>query len=48
MEWLTDPQAWVALEGYIYFAMAFSVGVEMLNMRTRKTAAPGFEQAESG
>jgi len=25
--------------GYIYFAMAFSVTVEMLNMRVRKRAA---------
>ncbi|HEY3487407.1 MAG TPA: TerC family protein [Gammaproteobacteria bacterium] len=27
-------------KGYIYFAMAFSVGVEMLNMRLRKQAKP--------
>jgi predicted tellurium resistance membrane protein TerC len=27
-------------KGYVYFAMAFSVGVEMLNMRMRKTAEP--------
>jgi len=26
-------------KGYIYFAMAFSVGVEMLNIRMRKKAA---------
>ena len=26
-------------KGYIYFAMAFSLGVELLNMRLRKTAA---------
>jgi predicted tellurium resistance membrane protein TerC len=26
-------------KGYVYFAMAFSVGVEMLNMRARKVAA---------
>ena len=26
-------------KGYIYFAMAFSLGVELLNMRTRKKAA---------
>ncbi len=26
--------------GYIYFAMAFSLGVEMLNMRVRKLAGP--------
>jgi len=26
-------------KGYIYFAMAFSVGVEMLNIRVRKRAA---------
>ncbi len=27
-------------KGYIYFAMAFSVGVEMLNLRMRRKAAP--------
>jgi len=27
-------------KGYIYFAMAFSFGVEMLNMRVRRPAAP--------
>jgi predicted tellurium resistance membrane protein TerC len=27
-------------KGYIYFAMAFSLGVEILNMRLRKKAAP--------
>ena len=27
-------------KGYIYFSMAFSVGVEMLNLRIRKAAAP--------
>jgi len=27
-------------KGYIYFAMAFSVGVEMLNMRIRKGRQP--------
>jgi predicted tellurium resistance membrane protein TerC len=27
-------------KGYIYFSMAFSVGVEMLNLRIRKTAKP--------
>ena len=27
-------------KGYIYFAMAFSVGVEMLNIRMRRKAAP--------
>jgi len=27
-------------KGYIYFAMAFSVGVEMLNLRIRKARAP--------
>ena len=26
-------------KGYVYFAMAFSVGVEMLNIRMRKRAA---------
>jgi predicted tellurium resistance membrane protein TerC len=27
-------------KGYIYFAMAFSVGVEMLNLRLRRPHAP--------
>ena len=27
-------------KGYVYFAMAFSVGVEMLNMRMRKSTEP--------
>jgi predicted tellurium resistance membrane protein TerC len=27
-------------KGYVYFAMAFSLGVEMLNIRLRKKAAP--------
>jgi predicted tellurium resistance membrane protein TerC len=27
-------------KGYIYFAMAFSFGVEMLNMRMRKKTKP--------
>jgi predicted tellurium resistance membrane protein TerC len=27
-------------KGYIYFAMAFSFGVEMLNMRVRRPPAP--------
>jgi predicted tellurium resistance membrane protein TerC len=27
-------------KGYIYFAMAFSLGVEMLNLRLRAGAAP--------
>jgi predicted tellurium resistance membrane protein TerC len=26
-------------KGYIYFAMAFSIGVEMLNLRMRRNAA---------
>jgi len=27
-------------KGYIYFAMAFSLGVEVLNLRVRKKTAP--------
>ena len=27
-------------KGYIYFAMAFSIGVEMLNLRLRKKGPP--------
>ncbi len=30
-------------KGYVYFAMAFSLGVEMLNLRLRKRAAPPVE-----
>lgn len=30
-------------KGYVYFAMAFSVGVEMLNLRLRKRATPPVE-----
>jgi predicted tellurium resistance membrane protein TerC len=33
-------------KGYIYFAMAFSVGVEMLNIRVRKRAAKPVELHE--
>jgi predicted tellurium resistance membrane protein TerC len=33
-------------KGYIYFAMAFSVGVEMLNIRLRKKAAKPVELHE--
>jgi predicted tellurium resistance membrane protein TerC len=31
-------------KGYIYFAMAFSVGVEMLNMQLRKRTAPAAKE----
>jgi len=34
-------------KGYIYFAMAFSVGVEMLNIRLRKKAAKPVSLHES-
>ena len=39
-------------KGYIYFAMAFSLGVEVINMRMRKKLAPvalhhRFEQGET-
>jgi predicted tellurium resistance membrane protein TerC len=27
-------------KGYVYFAMAFSLGVELINLRIRKTLAP--------
>jgi predicted tellurium resistance membrane protein TerC len=27
-------------KGYIYFAMAFSIFVEMINLRLRRTASP--------
>jgi len=33
-------------KGYIYFAMAFSVGVEMLNIRMRKKAVKPVELHE--
>jgi predicted tellurium resistance membrane protein TerC len=45
MAWLFNPEIWLALvgeglemhipKGYIYFAMAFSLFVEILNMKTR-------------
>jgi len=35
-------------KGYIYFAMAFSVGVEMLNMRLRGGSTPGKEHPGDG
>ena len=46
MELLSDPQSWIVFftldhhvpKGYVYFAMAFSVCVEMLNLRMRKRA----------
>ncbi|MCC6748937.1 MAG: TerC family protein [Deltaproteobacteria bacterium] len=31
-------------KGYVYFAMAFALGVELLNLRVRKARAPGPEQ----
>jgi predicted tellurium resistance membrane protein TerC len=30
-------------KGYIYFAMAFSLGVEMVNLRLRKSTQPAVE-----
>jgi predicted tellurium resistance membrane protein TerC len=30
-------------KGYIYFAMAFSFGVEMLNLRSKKSRKPGLQ-----
>jgi predicted tellurium resistance membrane protein TerC len=30
-------------KGYIYFAMAFSLGVELINLRLRKPALPAVE-----
>ena len=35
-------------KGYIYFAMAFSLIVEMLNMRVRKQDSHAGHQAASG
>jgi predicted tellurium resistance membrane protein TerC len=35
-------------KGYTYFAMFFSVGVEMLNLRLRKKAAPPVKLREGG
>ena len=34
-------------KGYIYFAMAFSLVVEMINMRLRKPPAPAAEGASA-
>ncbi|MFA5940499.1 MAG: TerC family protein [Sinimarinibacterium sp.] len=33
-------------KGYIYFAMAFSVGIEMLNLRARRNEARGREKVQ--
>ena len=35
-------------KGYIYFAMAFSLLVELLNMRYRRTAAPALARRQAG
>lgn len=44
LELLTQPEIYVMGQhigkGYIYFAMAFSLGVEIINMRLRKKTAP--------
>jgi len=34
--------------GYIYFAMAFSLVVELLNLRLRKRAAPATREVTPG
>jgi predicted tellurium resistance membrane protein TerC len=33
-------------KGYIYFAMAFSLGVEILNIRLRRAPKPPVEQRD--
>ena len=38
--WNADKAHELHLKNYVYFAMAFSFGVEMLNMRVRKQAKP--------
>ena len=46
-DWTATPEGWIALatldfhvpKGYVYFAMAFSVAVEMVNIRMRKRSA---------
>jgi predicted tellurium resistance membrane protein TerC len=42
MNWLADPESLHQHipKGYIYFAMGFSVLVELLNLRLRKVRAP--------
>ena len=35
-------------KGYIYFAMAFSLAVELLNMRYRKTRQPVPHRSAAG
>jgi predicted tellurium resistance membrane protein TerC len=34
-------------KGYVYFAMAFSVSVEMLNLRVRKRKSPPVQLRKS-
>jgi predicted tellurium resistance membrane protein TerC len=38
--WNAEKAHELHLKNYVYFAMAFSFGVEMLNMRMRKKAQP--------
>jgi predicted tellurium resistance membrane protein TerC len=38
--WNAEKAHELHLKNYVYFAMAFSFGVEMLNMRLRKKAKP--------
>jgi predicted tellurium resistance membrane protein TerC len=38
--WNAEKAHELHLKNYVYFAMAFSFGVEMLNMRARKKASP--------
>lgn len=38
--WNSEAAHQLNLKNYVYFAMAFSIGVEMLNMRVRKNKTP--------
>lgn len=38
--WAGEEAAHLHLKNYVYFAMAFSFGVELLNMKTRKHSPP--------
>jgi predicted tellurium resistance membrane protein TerC len=38
--WAGEQAEHLHLKNYVYFAMAFSFGVELLNMKTRKTSPP--------
>ena len=46
--WAGEEAEHLHLKNYVYFAMAFSFGVEMLNMRIRKSKSKPLEFRKSG